>query len=95
MWITAFAGMTMSNDHAVSAGLDRLGHRGIAFPALVFEHELLDGDVGAIGVERRQRLVEGRPAAIDFIGEHELSRLVVELEVDVLAKVGERNLAPE
>ena len=42
-----------------------------------------------------KRLVERRPAAIDLVGEHELACLVVELQIDILAKVSERDLASE
>ena len=36
-----------------------------------------------------------RPAAVNFVGKHELARLVVEFERDILAEIGERHLAPE
>jgi len=78
-----------------STRLDRLRHGCVALPALVLEHDLLDRDIRAVGVERRERLVERRPAAIDLVGEHELPRLVIELEEHVLAEVGERNLASQ
>jgi hypothetical protein len=75
--------------------LDRFRHRRVVLPALVLEHELLDGDVRAVGVERRQRLIERRPAAIDLVGEHALAGLVVAFEIHIPAKVGEGDLAAE
>ena len=67
----------------------------LALPALVLEHELLDGDIGAVGVEQWQSLVERRPAAMDLVCEHELPRLVIEFEIDVLAKISEPDLASQ
>ena len=55
---------------------------------------MFDRDGVGVGVEIRQRRVFGRPAAKDLVGERELAGLVVEFENDVLAKIGERNLAP-
>ena len=75
--------------------LGRLGDAGVALPAFVLELDMLDGDGVGVGVEIRQRLIFGDPAAVDLVGDHQLAGLVVEFEVDVLAEIGQRDLRAE
>ena len=56
---------------------------------------MLDGDGVGVGVEIRHRLVLGDPAAVDLVRDHQLPGLVVELEIDVLAEVGQRDLGAQ
>src|SRR5215204_3447270 len=64
-----------------------LGHRMVPLPAFVLEFDVLDRNRIGVRIEIGKHLVLGNPAAEDLVGEHELARLVVELEDDVLAKV--------
>src|SRR5262245_33728056 len=96
---------TSSNADGESAGtgglalrearLRRLDHRGVPLEAFRLELEVLDQDGVGVRVQVGERLVLGRPAAKQLVGERELPGLVVDLEDDVLAEVLERHLGAE
>jgi hypothetical protein len=56
---------------------------------------VLEGDGRCVGIEVGEGAVLGDPAAVDPIAESELTGLVVELDVDVFAEVGEGDLGSE
>src|SRR5690348_15778855 len=56
---------------------------------------MLNGHRVRIGIEVRQCLKLGGPAAIDLVGECELARLVVDLDDDVFTKVFQRHFAAQ
>src|SRR6266581_2765239 len=56
---------------------------------------MLNSDGIGIGVEVRQSLVFGNPAAIHLVCQSELPSLVVDLDQNIFSKVLERDLLPE
>lgn len=79
----------------VERGFSRLYDRNIAFPAFVFQFEVLNGYGVGISIEVRKGLVLRYPAAIDVVGDHLLSRLVIYLQNDVLPEVLQRDFGSE
>jgi len=59
----------------------------VSFPAFILELDLLDGDSTRIGVEVGKYLIFRNPASVNFVGEDELSGLIVEFQNDVFAEV--------
>src|SRR5690242_17957401 len=80
---------------AGKAGFARLLDADIAFPSLVFQFDVLNGDGVGVGVEIGQGLVFRDPAAIDLIGDGKLASLVVYLDNQVLAEILQRDLLPQ
>src|ERR1043166_562786 len=72
-----------------------LDHARVALPAFVLQRELLERDVGRVGIEIAERNIVGRPAAIDLVGVHDLPGFIEQLYDDVLAEVRQRHLRPE
>src|SRR5262249_46557845 len=64
-----------------------LGNRSVAFPALMLESDRLNGRGVSVGIEVREGLVLGNPAAVDLVSQDLLPRLIVNLDDDVLPKV--------
>jgi len=56
---------------------------------------MLDGDRVGVGVEIRQGLVFGDPAAVDLVGDDQLTSLVINLQVEVFAEISERYFRPK
>ena len=71
--------------------LARLGHFDVAFPAFVFQFDVLDEHGVGVGVEVSERLEFRNPAAINLVSDDELAGFVIDLDDDVLAKILERN----
>src|SRR6266540_776017 len=69
--------------------LDRLLHRVVSFPALILELDLLDDDSIRIAVKVGKYLIFRNPASVNFVGENELSGLIVDFQNEVLAEVFE------
>src|SRR5438094_8059060 len=63
----------------------------VAFPAFIFQFELLDGDGIRIGIQVWQDLVFRDPTAVDFVRQNKLPAFVVDIESNLLAEVFERN----
>ena len=59
----------------------------VAFPAFIFQLDLLYCDGIRIGIEVGKYLIFRNPAAVNFVGEDELSGLIVEFQNDVFAEV--------
>jgi hypothetical protein len=59
----------------------------ISFPALILQLNLLDSDSTRIGVEVGKYLIFRNPASVNFLGENELSGLIVDLQREIFAKV--------
>jgi len=51
---------------------------------------MLDRDSVGIGVEIRQGLILGDPATVNLVSDNQLPGFVIDLEVEVLAEIGER-----
>src|SRR5438477_8621485 len=63
----------------------------VAFPAFIFQLDVLDSDGIRIGIEVGKYLIFRNPAAVNFVGENELSSLIVELQNDVFPEIFQRN----
>ncbi len=78
-----FEWMIQRNEaYGTRAGLGclcRFGNLGISLPAFVLQHQLLDGDAIAVGIQLRQYFDFRWPAAIDLVGDRQLSGFVVQL----------------
>src|SRR5262249_33314042 len=96
---------TSSNADGGSAGTGAVGlrearlrgldHGGVPLEAFRLELEVLDQDRVRVRVQVGERLVLGRPATKQLVGERELPGFVVDLEDDVLAEVLEGDLGAE
>src|SRR5437773_12441034 len=63
----------------------------VAFPAFIFQLDVLDSDCIRIGVEIGKYLIFRNPAVVNVVGENELSSLIVELQNDVFPEIFQRN----
>jgi len=59
----------------------------VAFPVFIFQLDLLYCDGIRIGIEVGKYLIFRNPSAVNFVGDNELSGLIVEFQNDVFAEV--------
>src|SRR5438067_11306677 len=64
----------------------------VALPTLVFQLDMLNGDGICVGIKVRKGLVFRDPTAIDFVGDRQLTGLIVHFNDQVLAKILECDL---
>jgi hypothetical protein len=63
----------------------------VSFPTFIFQLDLLNSDSSRIGVEVGKYLIFRNPASVNFVGENELSGLIVDLQSEVFAEVSKGN----
>src|ERR1019366_1440573 len=83
------------NSRVGEGGFARFSDGLIAFPAFIFQFDVLDGNGVRVRVEIRQGLIFADPRAINFVGEDDLPGFVIDFENEILAKVFERNFRAE
>src|SRR6266536_2843694 len=66
----------------------------VSLPAFILELDLLDGDGIRIGVKVGKYLIFRYPASVNFVGENELSGLIVDLQISTLPDSGQMTLLP-
>src|SRR5207253_2465445 len=76
-------------------GLSGFGRLDIAFPALIFKFNMLDGYRICIGVEIGKGLEFRHPAAVHSVGDSLLPRFVIHLNNEIFTKVLQRYLPSE